>query len=104
MLECKFNLLSRFLLQLTITRFADRDMFTWYTHYGIGHPTLLHEMVRDCANADSELPDSPDSEDSENIGCESDLQQSGGEECESDEDKDKYKWDCEELEGDDTLP
>ena len=31
-------------------------MFMRYTHHGIGHPTALREMVRDCA--DMELTDS----------------------------------------------
>jgi hypothetical protein len=97
MLACKFNLLSFFLLQLLISRFADRDMFAQYTHFGIGHPTLLWEMTRDCANANSELADIPDSEDCEDMGCESDFQQSEVEEAESDEDE----GDCEELEDND---
>lgn len=34
-----------------------------YTHYGIGHPTVLRKMTRDCANVD--FTDSPGSEESE---------------------------------------
>jgi hypothetical protein len=33
-------------------RFVDRDMFVHYTHHGIGHPKVLRQMARDCANAD----------------------------------------------------
>lgn len=34
-----------------------------YTHYGIGHPTVIRELVRDCA--DAELVDNPGLEDIE---------------------------------------
>ncbi|KAG2353638.1 hypothetical protein BDR07DRAFT_1614805, partial [Suillus spraguei] len=30
--------------------FADKDMYMRYTPYGIGHPTVLREMTRNCAN------------------------------------------------------
>jgi hypothetical protein len=38
-------------------------MFMRYTHYGIGHPTVIRELARDCA--DAELVDNPGSEDIE---------------------------------------
>lgn len=72
-----------------------------YTHHGIGHPTLLREMTRDCANLDPELADSPDSEDIESTGYESDPRPSEGEEGESDEDEDETN--SEESEDDDNL-
>lgn len=56
-------------------------------------------MTRDCTDIDSELADSPDLEDNESTGYESDLQQSKDKGGESDKDKDK--WDSEELEDDD---
>jgi len=39
-------------------------MFIRYTHYGIGHPPVLRELTRDCANADP--ADSRGSEENEN--------------------------------------
>jgi hypothetical protein len=38
-------------------------MFMRYTHYGVGHPVVMREMTRDCANID--LAHSPESEDDE---------------------------------------
>ncbi|KIK32237.1 hypothetical protein CY34DRAFT_47013, partial [Suillus luteus UH-Slu-Lm8-n1] len=48
--------------------FVDRDMFMRYTHYGVGHPVVMREMTRDCANID--LTHSPESEDDEDDGDE----------------------------------
>ncbi|KAG2336252.1 hypothetical protein BDR05DRAFT_978825 [Suillus weaverae] len=87
--------------------FVDRDMFMCYTQHGIGHPTVLREMTRDCINA--ELADSPDcdldsdSEDVEDIGCESDSEdtQESGAESEIDEDGDNLEMEVEEEEEDD---
>lgn len=72
-----------------------------YTHYGVGHPTVLREIARDCANAD--LADSPESEEDENDGdgdwnWESDIRpfhgedgddDEGGEDDDDDEEEDK---------------
>jgi hypothetical protein len=41
-------------------------MFMRYTHYGIGHPTVLRKLTRDCANVDP--TDSPGSEEIETDG------------------------------------
>lgn len=35
-----------------------------YTHYGIGHPAVLREITRDCANM--EFADGPEAEENEN--------------------------------------
>jgi hypothetical protein len=47
-------------------------MFMQYTHYGIGHPKVLWEMARDCADID--LAD--DLEPEEDGGWERDLRSS----------------------------
>lgn len=39
-----------------------------YTYYGIGHPTALRKLTRDCANAG--LDDSPELDEDENDGNE----------------------------------
>lgn len=71
-----------------------------YTSSGIGHPTVMREITRDCINA--ELADSSYLEDSENVddmAYESDIQHSedDSEEGESDEDEDE---DDQEIEDD----
>lgn len=78
-------------------RFVDRDMFMRYTHYGIGHPAVLREMTRDCA--DLNLANSPESEDDDD-----DVQPSegdsemGGTEGNDEEDEDTDEEECEDDE------
>ncbi|KAG2032650.1 hypothetical protein BDR03DRAFT_935890 [Suillus americanus] len=80
--------------------FVDCDMFMRYTHYGIGHPTALRKLTKDCADAD--LADSPESEEDETNGdwesnlqpCEGDSEREscdddGGEEVQEDVDDDQ---------------
>ena len=80
-------------------------MFVRYTQYGIGHPTVLREMTRDCINA--ELADSPDwdsdfdSEDVEDIGCERDSEDTQESEAESEIDEDGDNLEMEEEEEED---
>lgn len=53
MLTCKCNITSYCRhFNRKLLRFADRDMFMRYTHYGIGHPTAVRKLTRDCADAD----------------------------------------------------
>jgi hypothetical protein len=40
-------------------------MFMCYTHYGIGHPKVVRETVRDCANVNTDSLDSAEDEDRE---------------------------------------
>jgi hypothetical protein len=75
-------------------------MFMRYTHYGIGHPTALRKLMKDCADAD--LADSPESEEDETNGdwesnlqpCKGDSEREscdddGGEEVQEDVDDDQ---------------
>ncbi|KIK35492.1 hypothetical protein CY34DRAFT_16981 [Suillus luteus UH-Slu-Lm8-n1] len=45
--------------------FVDRDMFMRYTHHGIGHPAVLREITRDCANTGF-ADGGPEAEENEN--------------------------------------
>ncbi|KAG2336350.1 hypothetical protein BDR05DRAFT_978806 [Suillus weaverae] len=78
--------------------FVDWDMFIRYMHYGIGHPKVVREMVRDCANLD--IPDILDSDgdgDQESIHlCEVD----GARDRDNDDDEDSKNDDEGEGEGD----
>ncbi|KAG2049011.1 hypothetical protein BDR06DRAFT_975591 [Suillus hirtellus] len=83
--------------------FVDQDMFMCYTHYGIGHPIVLRQLTRDCANA--ELVDNPGLEEHENDDdeWESDSQphrsvggDEGGQEDDSGEDEEQECDDDEE--------
>jgi hypothetical protein len=53
-----------------------------YTPHGIGHPTVMREIVRDCA--DAELMDSVTSEEDENDGDRDNWQGHGIQPCEGD--------------------
>lgn len=64
-------------------------MFIRYTHYGIGHPTVLRGIARDCTGAD--LADNPELDEIDDIEsgvrpCKGD--DGGGEEEDDDEDED----------------
>ncbi|KAG1816391.1 uncharacterized protein BJ212DRAFT_1480844 [Suillus subaureus] len=77
--------------------FVDRDMFMRYTHYGIGHPKVLQEMARDCANMD--LAD--DLEPEEDRGCERDLRSSKSDDKRDRDDDDNEGVDQEDQDDDD---
>jgi hypothetical protein len=90
-------------------RFVDRDMFVCYTHYGIGHPKVVREMVRDCTN--TEFADSSDSEEDEDRdrerdihSCEVDSERDGdedgheGEDLGDHEDEDEDATECDDDE------
>jgi hypothetical protein len=51
-------------------------MFIRYTHHGIGHPKILQQMARDCANAD--LMDSSEPQEHEDGDRERDFHSSKG--------------------------
>ncbi|KAG2053732.1 hypothetical protein BDR06DRAFT_972033 [Suillus hirtellus] len=79
--------------------YVGMDMFMRYTPYGIGHPTILREMTRDCTNAD--LADSPQSDVNEVQLCEGDSKKGGSddeggpggeEEDEDDDDTDEEEY------------
>jgi hypothetical protein len=77
-------------------------MFMRYTHYGIGHPTVLRELTRDCANVDP--TDSPGSEEIETDGngeWESDIRYCHGVREDEEGDEDNGGEEDEELECDD---
>jgi hypothetical protein len=84
-------------------------MFVRYTHYGIGHPKVVQQMVRNCANAD--LADSSDSEEDEDQererdvhSCEVDDERDSDEDGdEGDEDEDATECDDDEQFDDDPL-
>lgn len=72
-------------------------MMMRYTHYGIGHPIAVRELIRDCANA-AELADNSshlqDENDEDEVIPYSD---NNSEEGESDEDETEDKSDDEEF-------
>jgi len=92
-------------------RFVDRDMFVRYTHYGIGHPKVLQEMARDCANADltdSTGPEEDRDHDQERVlnFCEGDSGRDRGDdsnEGEDQEDQDDEDEDATECDDDELL-
>ncbi|KAG1775822.1 hypothetical protein EV702DRAFT_1199039 [Suillus placidus] len=76
--------------------FVDRDMFMRYTHYEIGHPIVLREVARDCA--DAELAHSPEPEENNNNDdLESEIQPEGGEEEDHDSEEDPDSEEDEDM-------
>jgi hypothetical protein len=75
-------------------------MFIRYTHYGIGHPAVLREIARDCA--DAEVADSLEAQDDGDYG---DVE--SGDQPESDdggeEDCDSEDPDSEEDDDDESI-
>jgi hypothetical protein len=86
-----------------LLRFVDRDMFMRYTHCGIGHPTAVRELVRDCANAEladnsSNLEESENDENEIIQRCDSDGEGSEGDEDEDDsEELNDHDPECQEM-------
>lgn len=79
-----------------------------YTHHGIGHPTALREMVRDCA--DMELTDSLEPvEYSDDGDLESEIgrevfDRRGGEEThDNEEDEDTSDQECDDGDDDESV-
>jgi hypothetical protein len=73
-----------------------------YTHYGIGHSTVLRKLIRDCANMDpTDSPGSEESETDSDVEQQSDIQPCHGM-CEDEGlDGDSDTEEDEELECDD---
>jgi hypothetical protein len=95
MLECKRNLQSCYPdSHCSSLSFVDRDMLMHYTPHGIGHPTVVREILQNCANV--ELMDNALCEHSIQP-CKGDVEQGG-----SDNDNEGESGDDNEGESDDS--